>query len=220
MTNARRVQIVIGLLLALAVPFCHLGDLGGKLIGPDNPIAGEFLWWILLAAILLYVVVVERRPLSSLGYRRPGTADILLGIGAAIVMFLGTGIIFQLVLPALHLSLKHNIAAMAAAPLWLRILSVTRAAFVEETAFRGYGFERLTELGGSMWLAALVTFVLFTLAHLSGGGWGQVIIAAWGGLILTLLYVWRRNLWSTIIAHWLTDGAAFILLPVLLARHH
>ena len=27
----------------------------------------------------------------------------------------------------------------------------------------------------------------------------------------TLLYVWRRNLWSNMLAHWLTDAAAFIV---------
>jgi len=50
-------------------------------------------------------------------------------------------------------------------------------------------------------------------------GLGTGIIAAFGGLVLTLLYVWRGNLWANIIAHWLTDGAAFILLPLLAAHH-
>jgi membrane protease YdiL (CAAX protease family) len=53
----------------------------------------------------------------------------------------------------------------------------------------------------------VATWMLFTLAHLSGGGAGQVIIAAFGGLVLTALYFWRGNLWANIIAHWLTDGA-------------
>jgi|GEM_PF-5822705 len=61
--------------------------------------------------------------------------------------------------------------------------------------------------------------MLFTLAHLSGGGAGQVIIAAFGGLVLTALYFWRGNLWANIIAHWLTDGAGFILLPLIGAHH-
>ena len=99
------------------------------------------------------------------------------------------------------------------------MLLVSRAAFVEETAFRGYGFERITELTGSKWLAALVTLVLFTMAHYAGGGWAQVIIAAWGGLVLTVLYLWRRNLWANIICHWLIDGTAFLLLPMI-PQHH
>jgi len=215
----RRIQIVVGLLLALGLPFCHLGDLGKKYSGLGPLAGGEVLWWALFAAIVIYVLVVERKALSSLGYRMPGLGDIGFGVLAAIAMFMGTGMLFQFVLPALHLNLDRTMSTIGAMPLWFRLLTVTRAAVVEETLFRGYGFERIAELTRSPWLAGLVTFALFTLAHLAGGGWGQVIIAAYGGLVLTLLYMWRRNIWSTIIAHWMTDGAAFILLPLMMAHH-
>ncbi len=220
MTNGRRIQIAIGLLLFLGLPFCHLGDLGRKYSGLGTLIGGEALWWVLFAATILYVLFVERKSLSSIGYRKTGAWDIVFGILAAIGMFLGTGIIVQFLLPALHLSVSHQLGTIAATPLVFRILTVTRAALVEETVFRGYGFERIAELTGKPLLAGLVTFVLFTMAHLSGGGWAQVVIAAYGGLVLTLLYAWRRNIWTNITAHWLTDGAAFLLLPVLVAHHH
>jgi uncharacterized protein len=38
-------------------------------------------------------------------------------------------------------------------------------------------------------------------------GWGHLLIAGFGGLTLTLLYVWRRNLWANIIAHFIADAA-------------
>jgi membrane protease YdiL (CAAX protease family) len=135
-------------------------------------------------------------------------------------MFLGGGVIYQFVLPTLHMRIEEQLKSVVQTPIWFRVFTVTRAALVEETAFRGYGFERTHELTGSKFLAAVTTWLLFTMAHLaSSWGWGQVIIAAFAGLVLTLLYVWRRNLWANIIAHWLTDGAAFILLP-LIAPHH
>jgi membrane protease YdiL (CAAX protease family) len=206
-------------LIALGLPFCHLGDLGRKFSGLGDTWGGDVLWWALFVVIILYVLVVERRKLSSIGYRRPGAWDIVLGVLAAIVMFMGSGLIFQVVLPALHLSMAHQLQTVTATPMLFRIANVTRAAVVEETAFRGYGFERISELTGSTLVAGLVTFALFTLAHYSGGGLAQVIIAAFGGLLLTLLYMWRRNIWTNILAHWLTDGAAFILLPLLGAHH-
>jgi uncharacterized protein len=218
MTNSRRIQIVIGLALALGLPFCRLGDLGRAHSGLGPLLGGDVLWWVLFAAIILYTLLVERRALSSIGFRRPGIWDIALGIFAGIVVFMGTGIIFQFVLPALHMSVDRQLASAVQAPLWFRLINVTRAAVVEETAFRGYGLERLNELTGSALLAGFVTWLLFTMAHLSSWGWAQVIIAAYGGLVLTVLYLWRRNLWSNIIAHWLTDGAAFILLPLMM--HH
>jgi membrane protease YdiL (CAAX protease family) len=32
--------------------------------------------------------------------------------------------------------------------------------------------------------------------------------------------MWRRNIWANIIAHWLTDGTAFIILPLLTSGAH
>jgi membrane protease YdiL (CAAX protease family) len=198
-------------LIALALPFCHLGDLGKRFFGGAGLFSGEIFWWGLFVLILVYVAAIERLPFLSIGFRRPRVMDVVWAVVFAVAAVLGIGVIFTVILPALHLSVVQKLSGIYMAPLWFRILLVTRAAFVEETAFRGYGFERITELTGSKWLAALVTLALFTLAHYSGGGWGQVIIAAWGGLVLTVLYVWRRNLWANIICHWLTDGAGFLL---------
>lgn len=204
MIAARRVSVVIGLLIALGLPFCHLGDLGKNYTGLGPLWGSEVLWWALFIVILVYVLFVERRGLSTIGYRWPNVWDIVLGILAAVVAVVGIGVIFSIVLPALHLTVTQRLSGLFTAPFWFRVLLVTRAALVEETAFRGYGFERITELTGSKALAAIVTFALFSLAHYSGGGWGQVIIAVWGGFVLTALYVWRRNLWANILS--LVDG--------------
>jgi membrane protease YdiL (CAAX protease family) len=219
MSAGRRIQIVIGLLIALGLPFCHLGDLGKTYSSLGPLFGGEVLWWALFVAIIAYTLIIERKPLSSLGYRAPGWADIVLAIVFAFAAVFGIGFIFSVVLPALHLTVAQKITGLFQAPFWFRVLLVTRAAFVEETLFRGYGFERITEFSGSRVLAAVATFALFTLAHYSGGGWGQVIIAAWGGLVLTVLYVWRRNLWANILCHWLTDAAGFLLMPMAGGHH-
>jgi hypothetical protein len=107
MTNGRRIQIFIGLLLALGLPFCHLGALGKQYSGLSPFFGGEVLWWALFIVILLYVLIVERKSLSSLGYRAPGVWNIVIGVVAAFIMFMGSGVIFQVVLPALHLNVAH-----------------------------------------------------------------------------------------------------------------
>ncbi|MDE2630905.1 MAG: CPBP family intramembrane metalloprotease, partial [Alphaproteobacteria bacterium] len=112
----------------------------------------------------------------------------------------------------LHLQLPaQEMEKLLHTPFWYRFFLVTRAATMEETLFRGYGIERTAELTGSRWLAGAVTWVLFTLAHLSAWGWAQLIVAGYGGLVLTVLYLWRRDLVSNMIAHWVTDGAGFLL---------
>lgn len=220
MTTTRRNQILIGLLIALGLPFCHLGSLGKAYSGLGPRFGGEVLWWVLFVVILVYVRRVEREPLTSIGYRAPGWANIGLGFAFAIIAIVGIGVISAVLLPALHLEVNAQITSIFQEPFWFRVLLVTRAAFVEETTFRGYGFERLTEVSGSKWLAAVVTCGLFMLAHYSGGGLGQVLIALWGGVVLTVLYVWRRNLWAAILCHWLTDAAGFLLVPMAASHQH
>jgi hypothetical protein len=137
MIAARRVAILIGLLIALGLPFCHLGDLGKTYTGLGPLLGSEVLWWALFIVIFAYVLLVEHRPLSTIGYRRPNGWDIAIAIFAAVIAVVGIGIIFSVVLPALHLTMKQKLSGIFAAPLWFRVLLVTRAAFVEETAFRG-----------------------------------------------------------------------------------
>jgi membrane protease YdiL (CAAX protease family) len=55
-----------------------------------------------------------------------------------------------------------------------------------------------------------VTVAAFTYAHLASWGGAQLIIACYGGVLLTILYLWRRNLWANMIAHWIADGAGFL----------
>ena len=92
---------------------------------------------------------------------------------------------------------------------------MTRAAVSEEILFRGYPIPRIEELTGrtslSTALAAAVSWIAFTIAHLGSWGWAQLIVAGYGGAILTALYVWRRDLWCNILAHFIADGAGFLL---------
>jgi len=222
MTQARtenRVLIIIGLLIALGLPFSHLGGWTIAHSGLGPYWGSEVFWVPFFVAILGYVVVIEGRPLSSIGFRAPRLSDIPIGIAAAFVIVAGD-IALSFLDRVLHLApVKPAVAALFTAPVWYRVFIVARAAIVEETAFRGYGFERLVDLTGNRWLAAFVTFALFTLAHYPGGGLALAFAAAWGGFVLTLLYLWRRNLWATMLPHWLTDVVGLLVIPALQAHH-
>jgi uncharacterized protein len=213
-----RVLIIIGLAIALGLPFARLSAWTKAHSGLGPYWGTEVFWVAFFLFILFYVLVIERRPLSSIGFRRPGVTDIALGAAAAFLI-IGGDIAISAIDAVFHLAVKPQIVALFATPFWYRVFVVTRAAVVEETAFRGYGFERLVDLSGSRWLAAIVTFGLFTLAHYPGGGLALAFAAACGGLFLTLLYLWRRNLWATIAAHWLTDAVGLLLVPAMGAHH-
>jgi membrane protease YdiL (CAAX protease family) len=178
----------------------------------DHAIGREVAWWSLAAAMLVFVLAVERRSLSSIGFQRPTWRTFAFGAAAAIVCLVGLGLLLQTVFAYFHL--QPNTAAynqLASTPYVLRVAIVTRAAFCEEILMRGYGIERISELTGSRLLAGAITLAVFTYAHLAYWGWAHLMVAGSAGLVLTILYLWRRDLWSNILAHWLVDGAGLLI---------
>ena len=100
-------------------------------------------------------------------------------------------------------------------PAWVLIPAWITGSFTEEVLFRSYPIERLTQLTGRRWLAALITMVAFTVLHLFGWDWIHVVTAVLpGSIMLTLFYLWQRNLALNVIAH-ATINAPLLLLPVL-----
>lgn len=172
----------------------------------------ELLWWVAVIVALLYVALVERRPFSSIGFRRPGIADLVIAVVAGVVSIVGLVAIYALVFPLLHLQV--NIAVVnriMSTPFWYRFFLVTRAAVAEEVLFRGYPMERIREWTGSRWIGAVVSCAAFTYAHLGSWGAAQLIVAGFGGVLLSALYLWRRNLYANMLAHWVADGIGFLI---------
>lgn len=172
----------------------------------------ELVFWLMAALLLVYVLCCERRPLRSIGLTKPDWKSLAWGIGGAATSIVGLAFIYLVILPALgQPAAEQQIGQVKALPLWFFIVLVTRAAVFEELFYRGFAIERLTEVSGRRWLAALVSLVLFTFAHLDYWGWPHLIVAGYGGLVLTALYLLRRDLASVMVAHWLTDVVGFLL---------
>jgi len=213
MTATRRATTLIGLAIAVVLPAIGPTRFLPPVAGVDPLYVREWFWWALLAVVLLYVLLVERRSLASIGLKRPGWRTVAFGALASGVAAGGMVAVFTFVFPALHLHANaEQMQKIVQTPFWYRFFLVTRAAVMEETLFRGYGIERLGELLGNRWVAGAATCVMFTFAHLSGWGWAQLLIAGWGGIVLTLLYLWRRDLVCNMIGHWITDAVG-VLLP-------
>jgi membrane protease YdiL (CAAX protease family) len=62
-----------------------------------------------------------------------------------------------------------------------------------------------------MWLAAAISLALFVLPHVRFFGPDWLLRQGVGVVLLYLLYIWRRNLWATMLMHFL--GNAPLLLP-------
>jgi membrane protease YdiL (CAAX protease family) len=202
-----------GLVLALALGVLPLSTwlVHGNSVG--HLLAGDAIVWSCAVIILLWLTLVERLPLSSIGFRRPSWKGILFGILAAIVLTAIQVIQFAVIIPMFHLSTAAIMARQQAildTPYWYRVELVLRAAFTEEVLFRGYLIEKVRQLFKSTALAVIVSVAAFTYAHL--GPWGpvQLIAVSAGGLVFALLYVWRKDLPSNMLAHFLSDAAGFL----------
>ncbi|MBU1554940.1 MAG: CPBP family intramembrane metalloprotease, partial [Gammaproteobacteria bacterium] len=87
-------------------------------------------------------------------------------------------------------------------------------AFSEELFFRGHFFTTLRNLLGrsgiALAVAVMATVALFAAGHGYQGWVGVVDTGFYGGLTLTLLYVWRGRLTACIVAHALWNTLATI----------
>jgi uncharacterized protein len=209
--SQRRIEAACALLVMVILQL----PLAGRMF-PGDALAAqlgrEAVFWTLTAALIAYVLRIERRPLASLCLKSPTWKSLGIGVAAALVMFGGMAAIYLVVFPALGLSSNPSgLSAIQQLPAWFRIMLVARAAVFEELLYRGFMIERLSEITGRRWLAAIVSLGLFTFAHLGYWGWAHLIVAGFGGAVLTGLYLWRRDLASNMIAHFFTDAIAFLI---------
>ncbi len=202
---------ILGLLLALGCISLPFGTWDHAFASVGHMAANELVYWGLVVAILLYVSRIERRPLASIGFRRPGSKDIIVAAATGALIVAMLGVMYLVVFPAMHWDETQQIQTLTAVPFWLRFIAVVRAAVSEEILFRGYALERVQELTGSRSAAGVFTWAIFTLEHLSYWGWHHLLIAGTAGAMLTLLYLWRRNLWANMLAHFIVDAVGFLL---------
>jgi len=180
-------------------------------ISPQPTVGGDSLREALIlscaAGLLWYVHSVEKLPFTSIGI---GTSvwwkSVLWGLVTAAVCLGVAGGIMTLAKwdGGSH---AHDFDKL---PLWLIVLIVFRAGFVEELLYRGFAIERLQSLGWPRAAAALVPLVIFAALHYTGGAINALVAFTLGG-ILTLFYLWRRDLVANIVGHFLVDFIANVI---------
>ena len=222
--NARRQKLptYVGLFIALGLPFILdllIGKKPEDLAIPSRVVIAIIEAWVVTVILLALILFWERQSLGSIGMRKMSGRDLLWSIGGFIIGIAS----FLLTMPIINAfgleSTSSGITQLAQVPVALRIAVVVTAGVTEEILFRGYPIERLSSLTGRLGLGALIAYVTFVLLHIPFWGIGGAIqIGVWS-LIITLLYVKRRNLLACMLMHILNDAYAFILLPMLLSRY-
>ena len=204
-------QSVFGLIISFGFASLPISRWMNEFANTGHLVAYEIIWWILIVALLLYIRFVEQRPFSSISFRPISVKDVFIAVLTGVIIVAGLAGIYFVIFPALHLNEDQQVSKLISTPFWWRLISVIRAAAGEEIIFRGYGIERLQELTNSRTMAGFISWAVFTLDHVESWAWSHVFLAGFGGIILTILYLWRRKLWVNIIAHFIVDGASVLL---------
>lgn len=206
---------VVGLAIALLLPLLT-SPIVTHFMGTEPSRAliatGLVIHWLTFALLLIIVLRWEREPLQSIGWRTPRWTTLLAGIVAGVLIAVASGFIVRLLkfTPDTHL-----VTLMQSFPVLLRVLLVITAGVFEETMYRGYGIERLSRYVGGKWVAAAITLGLFTLAHAWAVGAAHLPPILIVGSLVTLLYLWRRDLLLNMVAHSTIDAIALLVVPAL-----
>jgi membrane protease YdiL (CAAX protease family) len=194
------------LLVALAGPvlFVMLSD---RLFGESPSLGIQVVLHLLfcgLAGLIIWVVIrLERLPLRSIGVRRPDWATFVSGVLLWLVTLFLLPLITAPLLNAMGTAgLDAGLQQLAKLPAWFRVFLGVTGGVVEEILYRGYAVERLATITGREWLGGAISAVAFGLAHIPTWGIGFALAADLPfGILMTVFYLWRRDLLANMLAH-------------------
>lgn len=213
----------LGVLLALGGPAALVGLTHSGLIELSLFQRRAATWialWALTLAVLAVVRLGERRPLSTVGLGRFTLGSLGFGLLAgvlAIMAFPLCAIVLNLL--GVQSQAAAGVAAMGALPLWARLLTLATAGVCEEVLYRGYPITRLQALTGSRIVAVILPGLVFVALHAPSWGLAHLLYVSVVTVIMTVLFLWRKDLWSNIIAHIVTDAVPLLLMPMLMTHH-
>jgi uncharacterized protein len=176
--------------------------------------------WVFWIAVVLALGIAhygEGYPLATFGFRRSQKTlrarliEWILAVSAALVVAMILIPTSQYLRSLLTDEPPAALDMTAILPVWVMIPAWITGSFTEELLFRSYPIERLTQMTGRPWLAAVITLLAFALLHLFTWDWIHVLtLGLPASILLTLLYLWRRSLAFVVIVH------AVLLAPLLI----
>jgi len=226
----RRGIAILGLFLAFGLP----SVLTGMVMASSHAFEGGLLTskfgqqsvytianWVAFIAIMALLKNNLGIRLSNLGFRiRLTKDDILATIGfaaAGIGLFIGLDHLFALTDMRMPVMEYHITGAGDIIPLVL--YAVISAPICEETFFRAYGISCLKALTNRTWLAVLISLIAFGAIHLySFGLRGFIEIGLIWGILPSVLYLWRKNIYPSIIMHSLGNLFFYIIVPLYISN--
>jgi membrane protease YdiL (CAAX protease family) len=206
----RRWVMLLGLTIALLAPFAAT-FLPQPADFAERALRGSVVSAAITIVVLIIVVVLERQPLSSIGFKRLGWGALGFGLLGLIACFLSNPLSGLILHAVGGKEPVDQIRQLGGLPVWILMILPFRAAITEEILFRGYAMTRVQALTGSRFLAFILPAALFCVAHAPFFGLAYALAVGPLAIVLGLLFLWRKNLWANIIAHAGVDAVGLTL---------
>ncbi len=210
-------ELAVFLLLIVPSMLISFPGLGGSFGFPLLAVSVIFRD-LSLTCLVLFFLWHDGVPLSRLGWTFAGLKqEALLGVALFVPILYGIAILkrlFEWVGLSGVKGVPQFLTAKGPIEILLACVLVVVVAVAEETIFRGYLILRFNQLTGSIASAILLSSAVFSLGHGYEGtaGLGTVGVL---GIILALVYLWRKSLVAPVVLHFLIDFFPLVLLPLL-----
>lgn len=178
-------------------------------------LAGVAAYWIPCAALLFYVLKVEKQPLSSVGLKSIRARNVLEGV------CLGAGMFIVQQIPLLLMKMDYSAFAMAPDAVYIAVMlfyCFFCVGFAEELIFRGFLLKKSLDIFPQKWVCVGLNILLFYLIHwfTMQHTFGEFYNLATNTVILCI-YLFRKKegtIVPLIIAHGFYDALTSLGLPV------
>jgi membrane protease YdiL (CAAX protease family) len=171
-----------------------------------------------LGSLVFFFLWRNGEPLTRIGWEFSGLKrEVALGAGLFLPVVVGVSLIeaaFGRLGASSHMShIPKFLTAKGPSEIFLACVLVIVVAVTEETIFRGYLLLRFENLTGSRAASVIISSALFALGHAYEG---LANVGAIGvlGIILSLIFLWRKSLVSLVVIHLLIDFYPLVLLPM------
>lgn len=219
-------EILAGLVLGLVPAAFGVSELTLKR-WLDSSVVAQFLTVALVVTAMLGLIAAflhsRKVKWTAIGLAKPRGSDVWRALAGYAVYFAAFLVIAQIasaLVPSLNLEQEQEILfdkSTSGDGLWLVFLSlVLLPAFAEEVIFRGFLYSGLRTKWRKV-TAAVVTSVLFAIAHLQiGSGNALLWVAALDTFILSMILVYLREktggLAAPMLVHFIKNSLAFTFL--------
>jgi hypothetical protein len=202
--------------------------IGGRFATPavlpdDETVREHLLKWFVTGVLLAYVVGVEGNSFASLGATLPPSIPIAGGVGGVAGLLVGWigGLVGTIALSTVAYNLFRHFewdtgeafsAEQGERPAAVFLFTAVTAGLTESLLYQAYPIERLAALSGSVVIAGVVSWLVFTVVHYATGRFSlqATVYTSVPALAVTVLYVLSGSVYVIVLVHATVNALSFL----------